>query len=171
MKHFTLQSGSSSNSTSSRKTFFITFRCMTKSRTNWDIWSGDTCADWTWTWGRRARRGRGSRERTPRAAAISELGSSFLLNIRDGPAVVHMLDGNLKIGARVRSNLDYFICLRHLIRSRTVPNRILLFEKDISSCVRNIFHVTIQCKYHARLWLRHNGLMFQSSSCQSIGPT
>ena len=38
--------------------------------------------------------------------------------------MVLVLDGNSKIGAHVRGKLYYFICLRHLIRSREVINRI-----------------------------------------------
>ena len=36
--------------------------------------------------------------------------------------MVLMLDGNSKIGAPVRSNFCYLICLRHLLRSREVTN-------------------------------------------------
>ena len=35
-------------------------------------------------------------------------------------SIVLLLDGNRDIGAHLRSNLCYFICLRHFIRSRTV---------------------------------------------------
>ena len=39
--------------------------------------------------------------------------------------MVLILDGNPEIGVHVRSNLCYFICLRHLLRSRAVTNRII----------------------------------------------
>ena len=32
------------------------------------------------------------------------------------------LDGNSEIGAHVRSNVCYLICLRHVIRSKAVTN-------------------------------------------------
>ena len=35
-------------------------------------------------------------------------------------------DGNSEMGAYVRSNLYYSICLRHFIRSRSVTNRLFL---------------------------------------------
>ena len=38
--------------------------------------------------------------------------------------MVHILDGNSEIVAHVKSNLCSLICLRHLIRSRAVTNRI-----------------------------------------------
>ena len=38
--------------------------------------------------------------------------------------MVLKLDGDSEIGAQVRINLCYLICLRHLIRSRAVTNRI-----------------------------------------------
>ena len=37
--------------------------------------------------------------------------------------MVHILDGNSEMGVRVRNNLYYLICLRHLITSRAVTNR------------------------------------------------
>ena len=47
--------------------------------------------------------------------------------------MVLILDGNLKIGAHVRSNLCYLICLRHLTRSGGVtshksPKRPILLD-------------------------------------------
>ena len=39
--------------------------------------------------------------------------------------MVFILNGNLEIGAHVRSNFSYLICLRHLIISKAVANRIL----------------------------------------------
>ena len=54
--------------------------------------------------------------------------------------VVLILDGNSKIGAHVRSNLPFLICLRHWIRSRGFMNRMFFSYKTcFSSCVRNIF--------------------------------
>ena len=41
-----------------------------------------------------------------------------------------MSDGNSKTSAHVKSNLCYSICLRCLIRSRTVKNRIFFNRKD-----------------------------------------
>ena len=38
-------------------------------------------------------------------------------------AVVLILDGNSEIGAHVKSNLCYLICLRRFIRSRAVKDR------------------------------------------------
>ena len=49
---------------------------------------------------------------------------------------VLILDGNSEIGAQVRSNRFYSICLRDLIRSRAVTDQILFFERNFfSSCV------------------------------------
>ena len=51
-----------------------------------------------------------------------------------------LIDGNSEIGAHVRSNLCYLICLRHLIRSRAVTNRISISEKTYFALyVRNMF--------------------------------
>ena len=41
-----------------------------------------------------------------------------------GDIMVLISDGNSEIDAHVRSNLCYVICLRHLINSRVVTNRI-----------------------------------------------
>ena len=59
--------------------------------------------------------------------------------------MVLILDGSLEIGAYVGSNL----CLRHLIRSRVVTNRIFPPTKRhiFSLCVHTMFWVTIQYKY------------------------
>ena len=43
---------------------------------------------------------------------------------------VRISDGNSEIGANGMSNLCYLICLRHVIRSRVVTNRISLSEKN-----------------------------------------
>ena len=54
------------------------------------------------------------------------------LVIRSIPTYYHgtnIKDGNSVIGAQVRSNLFYLICLRHLIRMRAVTNRITLLRK------------------------------------------
>jgi len=42
--------------------------------------------------------------------------------------MVLILNGNSEIGTHVKSNLCYLICLRHLIRSRVVTNRNLVFS-------------------------------------------
>ena len=41
-----------------------------------------------------------------------------------------------KIGAHVWGTLCYLICLRHLIRSKTVTNQILFLRKDLFSYMR-----------------------------------
>ena len=46
--------------------------------------------------------------------------------------MVLILDGNSEIGAHVWSNLCYLICLRHLIRSKTVTN--LIFPIFLHAC-------------------------------------
>ena len=46
-----------------------------------------------------------------------------------------ILDGNPEIGAHVRRNLYYLICLMHLIRSEVVTNR-FFFRKHIFFSVR-----------------------------------
>ena len=43
--------------------------------------------------------------------------------------MVLVLDGNSLIDAQVKRNLCYSTCLRHLISSRAVTNRIFLSEK------------------------------------------
>ena len=42
-----------------------------------------------------------------------------------------ILDGNSELGARVRSNLCYLICFRHLLGSRAVTNRNVFSKKII----------------------------------------
>ena len=55
-----------------------------------------------------------------------------------------ILDGNSEIGAHVRSNLWYLICLRHWFRPRAVGNCIIFSARTyFPLCVRNIFWVTI----------------------------
>ena len=44
-----------------------------------------------------------------------------------------ILDGDLEIGAHVRSNLYYLFCLRHSIRSSSATNQIFSLRKDIFS--------------------------------------
>ena len=56
--------------------------------------------------------------------------------------MVLMLFGHSEIGAQVRSNLFYLICLRHLIRSIVVTNQLfLLFQKDFFSSMRILFSI------------------------------
>ena len=43
--------------------------------------------------------------------------------------IVLILDGNSDTGAHVINNLCYFICLRHLIRSSAVTNRVFFFSE------------------------------------------
>ena len=51
--------------------------------------------------------------------------------------MVFILDGNSYIGAHVRSNLCYLICLRHLIRSKEAQNKIFVsFTKYLFSFMR-----------------------------------
>ena len=69
---------------------------------------------------------------------------------------VLILDGNSehvthpwrKMGAQVRSNLCYLICLRHLIRSREEAHLIFSSKKtNYPACVRNMVWSTIWYKY------------------------
>ena len=65
-------------------------------------------------------------------------------------AKVLILDGNSEIGAQVRSILLYFICLRHLLRSRAVQLQIDFFSSKqtyVPLYLRNMFWVTIWYKY------------------------
>ena len=43
-------------------------------------------------------------------------------------SMVLVLDGNTEIGTHVKRNLEYLICLRHLIRSKVVTNRLLFLR-------------------------------------------
>ena len=61
----------------------------------------------------------------------------------DIPLVLN-LDGNLEIGAHVRFNLGYLICLRRLIGSRAVTNRIFGRRKDLFS----FMHAQPVLSYH-----------------------
>ena len=57
---------------------------------------------------------------------------------------VLILDVNSEMGAHVRSNSCYLICLRHLIRLREVTKLFFLSEKTFfPSCLRNLHFVTI----------------------------
>ena len=77
-------------------------------------------------------------------------------------ATLLILDGISEIGAYVRSNLCYLICLRHLNRSREVTNSIFLSEKTyFPSCVHTIFWVTIKYKYHDICSCRSKTGLFQ----------
>ena len=51
------------------------------------------------------------------------------------------------VGAHLRSNTCYLICLRHLIRWRAVAIRFFSLRKDLFSFMR-AQHVTIYYKYH-----------------------
>ena len=57
--------------------------------------------------------------------------------------MVLILDGNPELGAQVRSNLVYLICLRHSIRSRAVTNQIFFSENAYfpSSVAHLSYHV------------------------------
>ena len=62
---------------------------------------------------------------------------------------IHILDGNSEIGAHVRSNLCYLICLRRLIRSRAVTNRLFLLRKDLLFFMRSQHNLSDPVyKYH-----------------------
>ena len=55
-------------------------------------------------------------------------------------AMVLKLDGNSEIGAHVRNNVCYYLCLWHLIKSRAVTNRFFFAPK------RHIFpHASATC--------------------------
>ena len=64
---------------------------------------------------------------------IANLGQGPVNQLKDKTMVI-IFDGNSEIGARVRSNLYFLICVKHLIRSREVKKKILFF-----SFVRNVF--------------------------------
>ena len=56
------------------------------------------------------------------------------------------LDVNLIIGAQGRINICYLICLRHLIRSRAVTNRIFFIRKRpilLDAYAKTFIHLTI----------------------------
>ena len=57
--------------------------------------------------------------------------------------MVFILDGNSEIGAHIRGDFCYLICLTHLIRSREVTDLIFYLEKTYFRLyVRNKFRVT-----------------------------
>ena len=63
--------------------------------------------------------------------------------------MVPLLDGNSEIGEHVRSILCYLNCIRHLIRSRAVKNRVFFLKNTyFPLCVRNMYRVTIYYKSH-----------------------
>ena len=74
-------------------------------------------------------------------------GSYILKRIEYGGFMVRILDGNSEIGAHVRSNLCFLICLRRFIKSREVTNLNLFFGKGPVSFMRAqyIYHLN---KYH-----------------------
>ena len=49
--------------------------------------------------------------------------------------MVYIFDGNSEIDSRVRSNISYLVCLRHLIRLIAVSNRIFFPKRPIFLCV------------------------------------
>ena len=67
---------------------------------------------------------------------------------------LHMVltcEGNLEIGARLRSDLDYLICFRHLFKSRAVANLKLFVRKDLlafTSAQRVLSYHLIQVPPH-----------------------
>ena len=65
---------------------------------------------------------------------ICFIGILALFKLDTTPVLI--LNGN----SHVRSNLCYFICSSHLIRSRAVTHRIFLLRKDLFSimCAKNI---------------------------------
>ena len=72
------------------------------------------------------------------------------------------LNGTLEIGAHVRSNLCYHICLRHLIRSR-VTYPVVFPQTDLFSFIRaHMSQVTIQYNKHG---IHFN---FEYSACRSL---
>ena len=56
-------------------------------------------------------------------------------------AMVLVLDGYLWIEEHVKSYLDYFICLRHLFRSRAVTNLICIKDLFIFIRAQNVLRV------------------------------
>ena len=63
--------------------------------------------------------------------------------------MVLILDGNSELGAQVRSNLCYLICLRHLLWSGAVTKRIFFLQKDLFSFMRAP-HVLVSHKIRLR---------------------
>ena len=78
-------------------------------------------------------------------------GQGTALNHRQsGKIMDRILNGNPEIGAHVRSNHFYLICLRLVIRSRVVKNRMFFIRKDVFSFMYAqyvlIYHLIY--KYH-----------------------
>ena len=67
--------------------------------------------------------------------------------------MVLILDDNLEIGANVRSNLCYLICLRHLIRSEAWSQIgcLSLENTYFASYMRNIFRVEINQLFSCKM--------------------
>ena len=55
-----------------------------------------------------------------------------LFNLFTVLSIVLILDGISEVGAHVRRNLGYLICLKHLFTSRAVTNRNAIYRKDLS---------------------------------------
>ena len=60
--------------------------------------------------------------------------------------MVLILDGNSLRGAHLRRNIYYSTCLRHLIVSRAVTNRIFLSEKTFISLSPSSSNISIMQK-------------------------
>ena len=63
-------------------------------------------------------------------------------------SMVLMFDGNSELGAHVRSTNCCLICLRHLIRTRTVTNYIVLLQKVLFSFLRAPHVLSYHLKYN-----------------------
>ena len=63
------------------------------------------------------------------------------------------LDGNPEIGAHVRSNLCYLICLRHLIRSRAVTRYFLSEKTFFASSAIDYKHLILSVYLYPSLFL------------------
>ena len=77
-----------------------------------------------------------------------------------------ILDSNSEMGAHVRSNLCYLICIRHLIRSRAVTIVFFLREYLFSSTLRKQQQPWLQV-----LWITENCQrgFFQPTMVQPVG--
>ena len=73
--------------------------------------------------------------------------------------MVHILGGKSEIGAHVKSNLCYLVCLRHLNRLRAVTTRLFFSEKTY------IFFM------HAQYVLSYHIIYVQGSALVSYLPT
>ena len=67
-----------------------------------------------------------------------------LLHTEEAGGQVIVFDGYSEIGAHGKGNLGFLICLRNLIRSIAVTNRIFFLQKDLYSCVS----FELPSKYH-----------------------